>query len=190
MKTIEVKAVKREDFGKKGSKAARNSGLIPCVIYGNGETVHCSIDETVTRDIIYTPNAFIINLDFGTSKESVVMREVQYHPVRDNALHIDFYRVSTTKSIAIDIPVKLTGVAEGVKVGGKLMLSKRKLRVSGLVNDLPDELEIDITKLELGKSIFVSDIVLPNLTILTPGSTAICAVKMTRAARGAAEKAK
>ncbi|MEG1649957.1 MAG: 50S ribosomal protein L25/general stress protein Ctc [Rikenellaceae bacterium] len=186
MKTIEVKAVKRDNFGKKSSKAVRSQGQIPCVIYGNGETLHCSIDQTATRDIIFTPSAFIIDLDFGTSKESVVMREVQYHPIGDNALHIDFYRISKTKPITIEIPVKLTGVAEGVKTGGKLILSKRKLRVSGLVSNLPDELNVDVTKLELGKSIFVSDVKIPNLTILTPASTAICAVKMTRAARGAA----
>lgn len=189
MKTIELKAVKRESNGKKGAKSVRNAGGIPCVIYGNGENIHCSIEEADARSLIYTPSSYIVNLNFDGVTESVVMREVQYHPVKDNAMHIDFYRIDAAKPIMIDVPVKLTGVAEGVKSGGKLMLSKRKLTISALINNLPDELEIDITDLQLGKSIFVSDINLEGITIHTPETTAICAVRMTRAARGAAAAA-
>lgn len=113
------------------------------------------------------------------------MREVQYHPVTGDVLHVDFYRVDEAKPVAIDLPVVLTGNSEGVKLGGKLTLSKRKLRVSALVKDLPDTVEVDVTSLGLGKSIFVGDLHIPGLAILTPASTAICAVRMTRAARGA-----
>ncbi|MFI3314473.1 MAG: 50S ribosomal protein L25/general stress protein Ctc [Rikenellaceae bacterium] len=189
MKTIEFKAQERASNGKKGAKAVRKSGSVPCVVYGNGETIHCSIEDASVRELIYTPSSYIVNLDFGGKTESVVMREVQYHPVKDNVLHIDFYRIDEKKPIAIDVPIKLNGVAEGVKSGGKLMLSKRKVTISALISDLPDQLDIDITNLELGKSIFVSDLSFENIEILTPATTAICAVRMTRAARGAAAAA-
>lgn len=189
MKTIEIKGRKREVFGKKESKKARREGEVPCVIYGSGETVHFSVIEKDLKDLIYTPNSYIITFDIDGTKEIGVMREVQYHPVRESILHIDFYRVVEGKPVAIDIPVKLFGNSEGVKLGGKLMLSKRKIRVVGLAKDLPDTLDIDVTDLGLGKSVFVGDLSYKNLTVLTPASTAICAVKMTRAARGAAAAA-
>ncbi len=189
MKTIEISATKREAFGKKGSKDVRKDGAIPCVVYGNGDNVHCSISEDVLRTIIYTSSSYIINLNIDGNNEAVVMREVQYHPVKDTVLHIDFYRINPAKPIAIEIPVVLTGIAEGVKMGGKLMLSKRKVMVAALAENLPDQLEIDVTDLALGKSIFVSDLKMENISFLTPATTAICAVRMTRAARGAAAAA-
>ncbi len=189
MKTIDLQGVKRAEFGKKESKHIRREGQVPCVIYGGSDTVHFSVDAKELRQIIYTPNSYIVAFDIEGTKETGVMREVQYHPVSDQILHIDFFRVVKGKPIAIDIPVKLTGNSEGVKQGGKLALSKRKLRVSGLVENLPDEIDIDVTDLGLGKSIFVGDLDLKNLTILTPATTAICAVRMTRAARGAAAAA-
>ena len=189
MQTIKLNAVKRNTFGKKESKVARREGLVPCSIYGNGDTLHFSIPESELKQIIYTPNSYIIEFNIDGHTEHGVMREVQYHPVKDCVLHIDFYRVVPGKPVAIDIPVKLTGVAEGVKMGGKLIMSKRKLRVSGAIEFLPDELTIDVTSLELGKSVFVGDLKYEHLTILTPATTAICAVKMPRAARGAAAAA-
>ena len=115
MKTIELAATGRDSFGKKGAKAVRREGLIPCVIYGNGETVHCAIDNSATRAIITTPNSYIINLNFGDKTESVVLREVQFHPVKDVVRHIDFYRVDETKPIMIELPVQLEGIAEDRK---------------------------------------------------------------------------
>lgn len=189
MKTIEIKGVARADFGKKESRHIRRDGAVPCIIYGGGENIHFTVETTDLKELIYTPNSYIINFNIEGKVETVVMREVQFHPVKEEILHIDFFRVIPGKAVAIDIPVKLQGVSEGVKQGGKLALSKRKLRVSGLVENLPDELTIDTSKLELGKSIFVSDLNIEGLTILTPASTAICAVRMTRAARGAAAAA-
>ena len=167
METIKIAGVKRADFGKKESKHIRKEGMIPCTIYGRGETVHFSVD----------------------AKAVGVMREVQYHPVKDNVLHIDFYHVVPGKPISIDVPVRLTGNSEGVKQGGKLILSKRKVRISATMENLPDEIVVDVTTLGLGKSIFVGDLQYDNITLLTPASTAVCAVKMTRAARGAAAAA-
>lgn len=189
MKTIEIKGTARENFGTKESRTFRRNGLIPCVIYGGGENVHFTIESSDLKHLIYTPNSYIINFDVEGKKEIAVMREVQFHPVKEAVLHIDFYRVIPGKPVTIDIPIELSGVSEGVKQGGKLMLSKRSLRVTGDIAKLPDSLIVDITKLELGKSIFVSDINFDGLTINTPASTAICAVKMTRAARGAAATA-
>ncbi len=189
MQNIQIPALKREDFGKKASKAVRYGDSVPCVIYGGGDTVHLSVEKSQLKKLIYTPQSYIVVFDIEGNKETVVMRDVQYHPVTDEPLHIDFYRVIPGKPIVIDLPVKLYGNAEGVKLGGKLQLSKRKIRVSGLEEHLPDSIDIDVTELALGKSIFVGDISIENITMLTPATTAICAVRMTRAARGAAAAA-
>lgn len=189
METIKIAGVKRGTFGKKESKAVRKQGMVPCTIYGKGETIHFSIDAKALKPLIYTPQSYLVEFDIEGTKEVGVMREVQYHPVTDTVLHVDFYHVIPGKPIAIDIPVKLVGNSEGVKQGGKLILSKRKLRVSADMEHLPDSLDVDVTTLGLGKSIFVGDLQFDNITLLTPASTAVCAVKMTRAARGAAAAA-
>lgn len=152
------------------------------MIYGNGETVHFSVDARSLKPLIYTPQSFLIEFDIEGKKEVGVMREVQYHPVTDQVLHADFFHVIPGKPISIDVPVKLTGNSEGVKQGGKLILSKRKVRISATMENLPDEIVVDVTTLGLGKSIFVGDLKYDHITILTPATTAICAVKMTRAA--------
>ena len=180
METIKIAGVKREAFGKKESKSIRKQGQVPCVIYGNGETVHFSVDARSLKPLIYTPQSFLIEFDIEGKKEVGVMREVQY---------ADFFHVIPGKPISIDVPVKLTGNSEGVKQGGKLILSKRKVRISATMENLPDEIVVDVTTLGLGKSIFVGDLKYDHITILTPATTAICAVKMTRAARGAAAAA-
>ncbi len=189
METLQIAATKRDIFGKKESKAVRRQGQVPCTIYGRGETVHFSIDVKALKPLIYTPQSYIVEFDIEGTKEIGVMREVQYHPVHDTILHVDFYHVVEGKPVTIDVPVKLVGNSEGVKAGGKLTLSKRKIRVSAEMKHLPDALTVDVTKLGLGKSIFVGDLQFDNITLLTSASTAVCAVKMTRAARGAAAAA-
>lgn len=189
MKSIEIKATKRESFGKKEAKKLQREEMVPCALYGNGETIHFSLGVKDIKPLIYSPNSYIINFDINGKKELAVMREIQFHPVKEQVLHIDFYRAVPGKEVAIDIPVRLKGSAIGVKLGGKLGLSKRKIHVKGLLENLPDELVIDVTNLELGKSIFVGDLNYEGLILLTPASTAVCAVKMTRAARGAAAAA-
>ncbi len=186
MKTIAVKAAKRADFGKKAAKAVRREGLIPCVLCGNGETVSCSVDPRDIKPLIYTPNSYIVEFDFDGKTEKAVLREAQFHPVREEILHLDFYRIADGKPVSIAIPVRLTGNAEGVKVGGKLALSARKLTVSALVENLPDEIVVDVTPLGVGKTIFVGDLQYENLKFITPATTAVCAVRVTRASRGAA----
>ena len=168
MKTISVKAVKRADFGKKAAKAVRREGMIPCVLCGNGETVAFSVDPREIKPLIYTPNSYIVEFDFDGSKEQAVLREAQFHPVREEILHLDFYRVAAGKPVSIAIPVRLTGNAEGVKVGGKLTLSARKLTVSALVENLPDEIVVDVTPLGVGKTIFVGDLQFENRRLRRP----------------------
>ncbi len=190
METIQIHGVKRENFGKKGSKDVRRNGLIPAIVYGGQEeAVHFALDEKELKPLLYTPNSYIVELDIDGTKQLAVLREVQFHPVKDNPIHIDFFRVLPGRPVAIDVPIRIVGNSEGVKLGGKLTVQKRKLRVSGLVEYLPDYLEIDITNLAIGKSIFVGDLKYDNLTLLTPATTSVCAVIMTRAARGAAAAA-
>ena len=155
MKTLEIKATKRADFGKKAAKAFRREGQIPCIMYGGGEEVAFTVDTKAVKPLIYTPNSYIVELDIDGKIEKAVMREVQFHPVREQILHIDFYRVQEGKPVAIAIPVRLTGNAEGVKVGGKLALSARKLTVKAMVDQLPDEIVVDVTPLKVGQTIFV-----------------------------------
>lgn len=185
MKTISVKAVKRDAYGKKAAKAVRREGLIPCTLCGNGETVSFSVDPREIKALIYTPNSYIVEFDFEGKTEQAVLREAQFHPVREEILHLDFYRIAAGKPVSIAIPVRLTGNAEGVKVGGKLTLSARKLTVSALVENLPDEIVVDVTELGVGKTIFVGDLQYENLRFITPATAAVCAVRVTRASRGA-----
>ena len=190
MKTISVKAVKRDEYGKKAAKAVRREGMVPCVLSGNGESVSFSVDPREIKPWHLHPNpSYIVEFDFDGKKEQAVLREAQFHPIREQILHLDFYRIAEGKPVSIAIPVRLTGNAEGVKVGGKLTLSARKLVVSALVENLPDELVVDVTELGVGKTIFVGDLAFENLKFVTPASTAVCAVRVTRASRGAAAQA-
>ena len=189
MKTISIKAVKREEYGKKAAKAIRREGMVPCVLCGNGETVSFSVDPREVKPLIYTPNSYIVEFDFDGKKELAVLREAQFHPVREEILHLDFFRIADGKPVSIAIPVRLSCNAEGVKVGGKLVLSARKLTVSALVENLPDEIVVDVTNLGVGKTIFVGDLKFENLKFVTPATTAVCAVRVTRASRGAAAQA-
>lgn len=185
MQHLSIAGKSREGFGKKDAKQIRREGQIPCVVYGGGDTVHFSLEATDLKQILFTPQSFILDFDIEGKKETAVLRDVQYHPVSDEPLHLDFYRVIPGRPVNIELPVELYGNAEGVKVGGKLALAKRKLFVSALEENLPDSIRIDVTNLGLGKSIFVGDLNIENVTLLTPATTAVCAVKMTRAARGA-----
>lgn len=190
METIRINGAERQVFGKKGSKDVRREGMVPAVVYGGHDApVHFSLNEKELKPLLFTPNSYIVEIDINGKKELAVLRDVQYHPVKDYPMHIDFFRVLPGKPVAIDVPVKIVGNSEGVKLGGKLTVQKRKLRISGMVENLPDFLEIDITNLGIGKSIFVGDLKYDNLTLLTPATTSVCAVIMTRAARGAAAAA-
>ena len=185
MKSIVIEGSARADFGKKATSKLRNEEMVPCVIYGGGETVHFSVSERKLKQLLYTPNSYIVEFDIYGQKEIGVMRETQFHPVTDKILHIDFQRVVAGKPVTIAVPVRLEGNSKGVKLGGKLQLKSRKLTISAMVENLPDELVVDVTELDLGKMISVGELNFENIKILTPAVTPVCAVKATRASKKA-----
>jgi large subunit ribosomal protein L25 len=189
MQSIQLSAKKRESFGKTPTKAVRYADRIPAVIYGQGEPISFSLDVKDVKPLIYTPASYIVELDIEGRKEVGVLREVQFHPVEEKILHMDFFRVSDSKPVTIDVPVRLFGNSEGVKMGGKLVQNKRKLTVSGMLSKLPDELTVDISSLGIGKTIFAGELKYDDLKILNPASTAVCAIRVTRAAAAAAAAA-
>ena len=187
MKHIELKGQLREAGNKAAVKAVRRAGQVPCNIYGHGmENILFTIDAKDLKTITHTPNSYIINLELSNgTKMYAVLHEVQYHPVSDEALHVDFIAVGEEKPITIEVPVKVVGHSEGVKMGGKLLVSSRKLRVSAMMNNLPDILEVDSTHLMIGKQIVAGDLNYEGVTIVSPKATIICSVRPTRATQQA-----
>ena len=188
MKTFELKGTVRTDLGKKATKAIRANGSIPCELYGLGENIHFSSTMADLRKLIYTPEIFVVALNIDGKEVKAVMREIQFHPVSDQVLHIDFYQVTEEKPVVMEVPVKLEGLAAGVRAGGKLALEMRKLRVKALYSNIPEILTINVESLELGKTIQVRALEFENLEILNAANAVVCAVKLTRAARGAQAK--
>ena len=191
MKTFELKGEIRDDFGKKAARAFRKEGLIPCVIYGNhGEdNISFVVKSGDIRGLVYTPEVFLVNLDLGTKKMQAILKDLQFHPVKDNVLHADFLHIVESKPVTIGVPVRLLGLAVGVKAGGKLSLDRRKLKVKALPSKLPEVLEINVEHLDLGKSIQVHQLNFDNLELLDSPNSVVCRVQLTRAARGAAAAA-
>lgn len=191
MKTFDLKGEIRADYGKKAARAYRSEGLIPCVVYGGHENENISfvVKSSDVRNLVYTPEVYLVNLDLGEKKLMGVMREIQFHPVKDTIIHMDFLHVFEDVPVVMEIPVRLEGLAAGVRAGGKISLDVRKLKVKGLPAHLPEELVVNVEKLELGKTIQVGDISYDNLDILAAKNVVICRVQLTRAARGAATKA-
>lgn len=187
MQTIELKGVKREGTGKKIAKLLRSEELVPCVLYGGEEVVHFSAHVNEFRHLIYTPSVYVVNLTIEGKSYQAVLQDVQYHPVSDAILHVDFLQVFENKPMVMEIPVKLHGLSEGVKAGGKLQLELRKLKIKGFAKDMPDELNIDITNLGLGKGMKVGELSYENVEILNAKNAVVVAVKLTRAARAAAQ---
>jgi len=190
MKVFELNGVTRANISKAATKQLRNSGLVPCVLYGNKvENIHFSVVSRELRDLLYTPNVYIVSLNIEGKKHLATLHQGQYHPLSDEVLHLDFLAATEDVPVAIQIPIAIEGVSEGVKAGGKLIVSTRKLAVKGLIKHLPDTLAVSINDLKLGKTITVGDLSYPNLQIVTPKTAIVCAVKMTRAAIGAAAAA-
>ncbi|MEA4976541.1 MAG: 50S ribosomal protein L25/general stress protein Ctc [Paludibacter sp.] len=189
MKTFELKGKVREELGKKASKATRAEESVPCVLYGTGENVHFTATASDLRKLIYSPEVFIVDLDVDGKKSKAIMKDLQFHPVSDKVLHIDFLEVSDKKPVVMEVPVKLSGLAEGVKAGGKLALQMRKLKVKGIYTDFPEAITLDVTNLGLGKTIQVGAVKVDKLEILNAKNAVVAQVKLTRAARGAAAAA-
>ncbi len=186
MKTFDLAGEVRQEVGKKATKAIRKTASVPCVLYGNGENIHFTVTESAIHNLIYTPHVYAVNLTIGKKKTKAIVKALQFHPVTDKVLHIDFFEIDENKPVVVELPVKLVGLPEGVKAGGKLSLEMRKVRVRGLYKNLPENITLDVTKLTLGKSIQVGALAFENLEFLNAKNAVIAQVKLTRAARGAA----
>lgn len=183
MKSITINGSQRESVGKKATKALRNAGQVPCVLYGGDKPVHFSAPELAFSKLVYTPNAHtvVINLEGGETFNAV-LQDIQFHPVTDRILHIDFYQLFEDKEIALTIPVNLVGNSRGVKNGGVLRRNNRKLRVKALPANLPDFIEIDITPLKIGGKVYVGDLPNDDYKFLHPDNTVVCQVRTSRTA--------
>jgi large subunit ribosomal protein L25 len=183
MKSITINGSQRESVGKKATKALRNAGQVPCVLYGGDKPVHFSAPELAFSKLVYTPNAHtvVIELDNGVTLNGV-LQDIQFHPVTDRILHVDFYQLFEDKEIALDIPVKLVGNSRGVKNGGVLRRNNRKLRIKALPANLPDFIEIDITPLKIGDKVSVGELPSEGYTFLHTDNIVVCQVRTSRTA--------
>lgn len=181
MQSITINGSKRESVGKVATKALRNAELVPCVLYGGEAPIHFSAEEKSFKNLVYTPNAHtvVIELD-GGEKYEAVMQDIQFHPVTDRILHIDFYQLFEDKPVTMQIPVRLQGNSPGVMNGGRLMFRKRKLTVKALPANLPDVINVDISKLRIGGNISVMNVLSDDYTFLHPDNTTIVQVKTSR----------
>lgn len=193
MKEINVSGQKREDLGKKASKHLRKEGLVPCNLYGEqkeeGKPVALAFAAPMSelRKIVYTPHIYVINLNIDGEHHTAILKELQFHPVTDALLHVDFYAVNDQKPITIGIPVKLVGLAQGVRDGGRMNLSVRKINVTAPYQQIPEHLDIDVTKLRIGKSIKVGQLSFDGLTMATSKDVVVCSIKMTRSATASSD---
>ena len=183
MKSITINGSQRESVGKKATKALRNAGQVPCVLYGGDQNVHFSAPELAFSKLVYTPNAHtvVIALDNGDTYDAV-LQDIQFHPVTDRILHVDFYRLFEDKEIAMDIPVHIIGTSRGVLNGGVLRRNRRKLRVKALPKNLPDFLEADITPLKIGSKLYVTALEGEGYSLLHADNTVVVQVKTARTA--------
>ncbi len=190
MKSISIKCTKREVLGKKETKKLRAEGLVPGVLYGGDAPVHFYAPEKEFKSLIYTPNVYLVDLDIdGTVSQSIIQAK-QFHPVREQLLHVDFLRTSDDKTVKVEIPVKVEGFAKGIRNGGKLKLNLRTLKVKAMVKYLPDTININVTDLDIGQSYKVASLERENLEFLNAKAVPVVTIMITRAAKAAAGAAK
>ena len=196
MKEITVSGQKRTDLGKKASKALRKQGMVPCNIYGekkdeNGKPVALAFASPMSelRKLVYTPHIYVVNLNIDGESHPAILKELQFHPVTDALLHVDFYEVNDEKPITIGVPVKLNGLAQGVRDGGRMNLSIRKINVIAKYKEIPEHLDVDVTELRIGKSIKVGDLHYEGLEFATSKEVIVCSIKATRKSAAAAAAA-
>lgn len=180
MKSITINGSKREIVGKKATKALRNAGQVPCVLYGGDQPVHFSAAELAFSKLIYTPKAHTVVIALGDVSYNAVLQDIQFHPVSDAILHIDFYQLFDDREIAMDIPVILNGVPLGVRAGGVLRRNRRKLRIKALPTNLPDNIQIDISELKIGDKVSISELLDDAYNFLHSDNTVVCQVKQSR----------
>lgn len=181
MKTVSLSGSPRANVGKSDANSLRAKGQVPCVIYGSGTQMHFSADERAFKNIIYTPATSIVEIELDGKKFKTVLQEAQFHKVSDKLIHADFLEIVDGKPVTVFLPVKTVGQSEGVKAGGKLTVKMRKLKVRGLINKLPECIELNIEKLAIGKSIAAGDINIDGVTVLHPKNISVVSVNVTRA---------
>ena len=182
MKSISINGSKRESVGKKATKALRNAGQVPCVVYGGNEPMHFSAPELAFRGLVYTPDAHTVEIEVGGQKVRAILQDIQFHPVTDRILHIDFYQIFDDKEVVMNIPVHFVGNSRGVMNGGVLRKTNRVLRIKALPDNLPDFLEADITELKIGSKLYVAALASEDFTIMHPENTVVCQVRTSRTA--------
>jgi len=183
MKSITINGSQRESVGKVATKALRNAGMVPCVVYGGDKPVHFSAPELSFKNLIYTPDVHtvVIVLEDGV-KVNAILQDIQFHPVTDRILHMDFYQIYDDKEVMMEIPVRITGNSRGVKNGGVLRVVTRKLRVKALPANLPDFIEADITEMKIGEKMYITDVPSDNFIIQHTDNTVICQIRTSRVA--------
>jgi large subunit ribosomal protein L25 len=182
MKSITIKGSKRESVGKVATKALRNAGKVPCVLYGGEQALHFSADELSFKKLVYTPNVYTATIELESGEKfNAILQDIQFHPVSDKILHIDFYQLFSDKEVTMDIPVKLVGSAPGVIAGGSLRFPNRTLKVKGLPDNLPDFISADISKLNIGDRVLISDVDANKCTLLHSDSMVVTQVRRARA---------
>jgi len=181
MKSVSISGSPRVNVGKTDATALRNAKQVPCVLYGGKEQVHFSVLEADFKNLIYTPSVNTVNLDIAGKKYNAILQEAQFHSVKDNLLHVDFLEIVAGKPVTMNIPVRTTGTSPGVRNGGKLNKKLKTLRVKGLVEKMPDTIDVAIDNLEIGQGIRVSDIKLDGLTFLNAQNITVVSVQITRA---------
>jgi large subunit ribosomal protein L25 len=189
MKSITIKGSERESVGKVATKALRNAGAVPCVIYGGNQPVHFSADERAFKTLVYTPNAHTVVIELEGKSFNAILQDIQVHPVSDKILHIDFFQLFDDKEITMEVPVRVVGVSPGVLLGGVLRLNTRRLKVKALPANLPDFIDADISPLEMGNKLYVTKLVSDNYKLLHPDNTVVAQVRISRAAMKAAQEA-
>ena len=176
-------------MGKVASKALRNAGQVPCVLYGGSSAVHFSADEKAFKSIVYTPNVYTATIELGGKKYEAILQDIQFDPVTDKILHIDFYELHADKEITLEVPIRIEGNSPGIMAGGTLRVVNRKLKVKALPANLPDFVSIDISWMEMGNKFYVTKLEPKNYKIMHPDNTVVCQVRVSRAAMKAAQEA-
>lgn len=185
MKSIEINATLREKLGKKASNDLRKSQSIPCVLYGTEKNVHFSADESQFRKLVYTPDVYFAKLNIDGTEHKAILKDIQFHPVSDKILHIDFLNISDDKPITLSVPVRVTGFAKGVQDGGRISQDSHRVILKGLLKDFVEEVVLDVTELTIGKSIKVADLNLKNIVAVEPPNKTLASVRITRVVKEA-----
>ena len=190
MKSIAISGSPRENVGKRDAKELRYQGLVPAVLYGGKNQIHFSVSASDLKSLVYTPDVQFIDLEVAGVKAQAIIQDVNFHPLTDLPMHVDFLELNDKKPVVMEVPVKLTGTSPGVKTGGKLVQKLRKLRVKSLPKDMPQSVEVSIEKLEVGKSVAVDELKFDNFKIMNNGDDTIVSVTMSRALKQAETEAK